>query len=130
MAQDPEDSEYVLTAEQFKDPTTWEKLRTILHTHPNSITRHEACFIVGELYITDLIPDLMQVATKDSSVVARHEAIETLGTMEEPDDMRTIDNFLTGLIVNKNHDLLLDHEDIIATIKIAQKCLARAMNTS
>ena len=123
-----QDLENDIIPEQFKDPTSWKKLRTILHTHPNPITRHEACFIVGELNIAKLIPDLMQVAEKDSSIVARHEAIEALGNIKVQ-DIPTINNFLANLKANPKNDPLLNHRDIIATLEIALKRLARVTSS-
>lgn len=127
------DDEHDINVQQFRDPTTWKKLRTMLHTatEPNPINRHEACFVVGELNIVSLIPDLMQVVTEDPSIVARHEAIEALGSMWGSDVLvPTISSFLAGIKANKNNDPLLEHGDIIDTLEIALKHLARATKTA
>lgn len=114
-----------ISVEQFRDPATWETLRTVLRAHPNPITRHEACFFAGEMEITSLIPALQEAATKDPSIVVRHEAIEALGRMAA--DANAVDAFLKNLQANPHKDSFLEHADIVATLVIARKRLAKTL---
>ena len=113
--------------EQFRDPDTWKDLQYILHAHPNPVTRHEACFVAGELKIEDLIPGLKEAAIGEKSLVVRHEAIEALGRIGEQ-GVHAVDDFLASLQSNKNHDPLLEHPDIVATLETARRRLVKITN--
>lgn len=53
----------------------------VLKNDTNGVVKHEACYQIAARNMRDKIPDLIDVSLKDSSVIARHEAIESLGLM-------------------------------------------------
>lgn len=120
---------YDITSDEFRDASTWEKLRIILRAHPNPITRHEACFIAGELHIADFISDLKDAVVTDPSLVVRHEAIEALGRMKGS-DVPAIDAFLVDIMNDRKDNPYFNHSDIIATVEMARKRLAATLNAS
>lgn len=68
-----------INSRDFADESTYGLLREILLHHPDSIVRHEAAFVMGELCLVDEIPFLVSVFKRDTSIVAKHEAIEAIG---------------------------------------------------
>ena len=82
-----------VTAQGFADPATWRQLADIMVYHPNPITRHEACFVMAELHapFTHL---LVSIVKFDTSVVAKHEAVESLGKIRDREDAWMAYSFL------------------------------------
>lgn len=98
----------LLTVTLSQAPTAIEKcLVAILSEDPNGIVRHEAAFVLGELYERHIISGdlalqaLMRAARCDASVVARHEAIESLAAFRG-DQVRDL---LLELASDRNDDI-------------------------
>jgi HEAT repeat protein len=53
----------------------------ILKNDTNGVVKHEACYQIAARNMRDKIPDLLDTALNDTSVIAKHEAIESLGLM-------------------------------------------------
>ena len=53
----------------------------VLKNDTNGVVKHEACYQIAARDMRDKIPDLVQSALTDPSVIAKHEAIESLGLM-------------------------------------------------
>lgn len=53
----------------------------ILKNDDNGVVKHEACYQIAARNMRKKIQDLIQTALNDKSVIARHEAIESLGLM-------------------------------------------------
>jgi len=53
----------------------------ILKNDNNGVVKHEACYQIAARNMRKKIPDLVQTALNDNSVIAKHEAIESLGLM-------------------------------------------------
>jgi len=56
-------------------------LEWILKNDTNGVVKHEACFQVAARNMRDKIPALVHTALYNNSVLAKHEAIESLGLM-------------------------------------------------
>jgi HEAT repeat protein len=93
-------------------------LLNLLEKHPDSIVRHEAAAQLAanwkkrpgvfETYGHRIICGLLKTAMDDRSVVARHEAIESLGYLGDESILSDLERLI--------HD---DNEDIRRTAKIA-----------
>lgn len=90
---------------------------TLVHTlrhDPDGIVRHEAAFVLGELYSRGAIcgdraiSALCHAARHDRSVVARHESAEALSVFSLPLATETLTALLTDPI-----------PDVVATARIA-----------
>jgi HEAT repeat protein len=53
----------------------------ILKNDDNGVVKHESCYQIAARNMRKKIQDLIQTALNDKSVIARHEAIESLGLM-------------------------------------------------
>jgi len=53
----------------------------VLKNDDNGVVKHEACYQIAARNMRKKIPDLIQTALNDTSVIAKHEAIESLGLM-------------------------------------------------
>ena len=53
----------------------------ILQNDTNGVVKHEACFQIAARNMRDKIPNLINSALNDTSVLVKHEAIESLGLM-------------------------------------------------
>lgn len=53
----------------------------VLQNDRNGVVKHEACYQIAARDMRNKIPDLINTALNDQSIVARHEAIEALGLM-------------------------------------------------
>ncbi|MDE1868260.1 MAG: HEAT repeat domain-containing protein, partial [Thaumarchaeota archaeon] len=53
----------------------------VLKNEANGVVKHEACYQIAARNMREKIPDLIDVALKDPSIIARHESIESLGLM-------------------------------------------------
>ncbi len=53
----------------------------VLKNDDNGVVKHEACYQIAARNMREKIPDLIQTALNDNSVIAKHEAIESLGLM-------------------------------------------------
>lgn len=53
----------------------------VLQNETNGVVKHEACYQIAARNMREKIPDLLDVALNDASVIARHEAMESLGLM-------------------------------------------------
>lgn len=53
----------------------------VLQNDDNGVVKHEACYQIAARNMRNKIPDLIETALHDKSIVARHEAIEALGLM-------------------------------------------------
>ncbi|MEO9278163.1 MAG: HEAT repeat domain-containing protein [Nitrososphaera sp.] len=62
----------------------------VLKNDTNGVVKHEACYQIAARDMRDKIPDLVQTALFDTSVVARHEALESLGLMRAFDSTKLI----------------------------------------
>jgi HEAT repeats len=61
---------------EVADLMTW-----VLKNDTNGVVKHEACYQIAARNMRDKIPDLTTTALQDTSVIAKHEAIESLGLM-------------------------------------------------
>ncbi len=62
----------------------------VLKNDDNGVVKHEACYQIAARNMRSKIPDLIETALNDSSVIARHEAIESLGLMRAFDSKELI----------------------------------------
>lgn len=62
----------------------------VLKNDTNGVVKHEACYQIAARNMREKIPDLIQTALADTSIVARHEALESLGLMRAFDSTRLI----------------------------------------
>ena len=53
----------------------------VLKHDNNGVVKHEACYQIAARDMRKKIPDLIETALNDKSVIAKHEAIEALGLM-------------------------------------------------
>jgi HEAT repeat protein len=53
----------------------------VLKNDDNGVVKHEACYQIAARNMRNKIPDLIETALNDTSVIAKHEAIESLGLM-------------------------------------------------
>ena len=67
----------------------------VLKNDNNGVVKHEACYQIAARNMRNKIPDLVQTAFNDNSVIAKHEAIESLGLMRAFDSKNMIANSLT-----------------------------------
>ncbi len=58
-----------------------ELMTWILKNDDNGVVKHEACYQIAARNMRNKIPDLIETALNDTSVIAKHEAIESLGLM-------------------------------------------------
>jgi len=58
-----------------------EVLEWVLKNDDNGVVKHEACFQVAARNMRDKIPILVNTALYNKSILAKHEAIESLGLM-------------------------------------------------
>lgn len=56
-------------------------LEWVLKNDNNGVVKHEACFQVAARNMRDKIPVLVNTALHNQSILAKHEAIESLGLM-------------------------------------------------
>ncbi|MEC4848461.1 MAG: HEAT repeat domain-containing protein [Nitrosarchaeum sp.] len=56
-------------------------LEWVLQNDTNGVVKHEACFQVAARNMREKIPVLVNTALHNSSILAKHEAIESLGLM-------------------------------------------------
>ena len=56
-------------------------LEWVLNNDHNGVVKHEACFQVAARNMRDKIPVLVNTALHNKSILAKHEAIESLGLM-------------------------------------------------
>ena len=61
-----------------------------LHNDNNGVVLHEACFQIAARNMREKIPDLVDTALTNKSVLAKHEAIESLGLMRAFEAMDSI----------------------------------------
>jgi len=62
----------------------------VLKNDTNGVVKHEACYQIAARNMRKKIPDLVESALTDTSVIARHEAIESLGLMRAFDTKEII----------------------------------------
>jgi HEAT repeat protein len=62
--------------EKVADLMSW-----VLKNDTNGVVKHEACYQIAARNMRRKIPDLVESALTDTSIIARHEAIESLGLM-------------------------------------------------
>ncbi|MEK6866937.1 MAG: HEAT repeat domain-containing protein, partial [Thermoproteota archaeon] len=53
----------------------------VLNNDDNGVVKHEACFQVAARNMRNKIPALVNTALHNKSILAKHEAIESLGLM-------------------------------------------------
>jgi len=58
-----------------------ELMTWVLKNDDNGVVKHEACYQIAARNMRNKIPDLIETALNDTSVIAKHEAIESLGLM-------------------------------------------------
>ena len=56
-------------------------LEWVLQNDTNGVVKHEACFQIAARNMRDKIPVLVNTALHNPSILAKHEAIESLGLM-------------------------------------------------
>jgi HEAT repeat protein len=66
----------------------------VLKNDNNGVVKHEACYQIAARNMRNKIPDLIQTALNDESIIAKHEAIESLGLMRAFDSKDMISNSL------------------------------------
>lgn len=112
----------------FKDESKLKDLYDILVYHPSSIIRHEASFIIAELGQNGnkiMVEELIFAAKFDRSIVAKHEAIESLGRLTNKEDIFNSYKFLIEL--ENNDDINFNHPDIKQTIKESIEMIKRKL---
>ena len=73
LAESPEENELF---QKVADLMVW-----VLQNDNNGVVKHEACYQIAARNMREKIPDLVNTAIYDDSIVARHEAVEALGLM-------------------------------------------------
>ena len=53
----------------------------VLKNDENGVVKHEACYQIAARNMRNKIPDLIDAALHDKSILTRHEALESLGLM-------------------------------------------------
>ena len=66
----------------------------VLKNDDNGVVKHEACYQIAARNMRNKIPDLIDTALNDTSVIAKHEAIESLGLMRAFDSKDLLLNAL------------------------------------
>ncbi len=66
----------------------------VLKNDNNGVVKHEACYQIAARNMRKKIPDLVETALNDKSVIAKHEAIESLGLMRAFDSKDLISKSL------------------------------------
>jgi len=89
----------------------------VLQNDDNGVVKHEACYQIAARNMRNKIPDLVQTALNDKSVIAKHEAIESLGLMRA---------FDTKDLIAKNLDD--PNPEVRETAVFVMKRLARLQN--
>ncbi len=107
-----------VTSETFADPRTWRDLGDILLFHPSAVTRHEASFVIADLQVP-LAERLISAVKFDTSIVAKHEAAESLGKIEDGDDAWMAYVFLQRASDRKNRRYArgVYHCDVQTTVR-------------
>jgi len=72
----------------------------VLKNDENGVVKHEACYKIAARNMRDNIPDLINAALYDPSILTRHEALESLGLMRATEAMDLIKNALTDSSVD------------------------------
>jgi HEAT repeat protein len=66
----------------------------VLKNDKNGVVKHEACYQIAARNMRKKIPNLVETALNDKSVIAKHEAIESLGLMRAFDSREIISKSL------------------------------------
>ena len=78
-----QNNDYDLTVEEVsklkKEITVL--FRWVLQNEKNGVVLHEVCYHIAARNIRELIPDLIKCGVYNTSILGRHEAIESLGLM-------------------------------------------------
>ena len=112
-----------ITRENFgtaiNDRNLYRTLLDISLHHPHSVVRHEASFLLGKLNLTRAIPYLISIVKFDKSIVAKHEAAESLGKLGENSDLAY--EFLKEMtnLKRKVYEDDVYHADVQATAELA-----------
>jgi HEAT repeat protein len=72
----------------------------VLKNDKNGVVKHEACYQIAARDMRKNIPDLVNAALHDTSILTRHEALESLGLMRATEAMDLIKNALTDSSVD------------------------------
>lgn len=72
--------------------------KEVLQTDKNGVVLHEVCYHVAARNIREMIPDLVNCAIHNDSILARHEAIESLGLMNAQEAIDDIKRMLSDHI--------------------------------
>lgn len=67
----------------------------VLKNDENGVVKHEACYQIAARDMRNKIPDLINAALYDTSILTRHEALESLGLMRATEVTYLIKNALT-----------------------------------
>jgi len=67
----------------------------VLKNDKNGVVKHEACYQIAARNMRDKIPDLINAALYDTSILTRHEALESLGLMRATEVVDIIKNCLS-----------------------------------
>jgi HEAT repeat protein len=67
----------------------------VLKNDNNGVVKHEACYQIAARDMRKKIPDLIETALNDKSVITKHEAIEALGLMRAFEAMELISKATT-----------------------------------
>jgi len=67
----------------------------VLKNDENGVVKHEACYQIAARNMRNNIPDLVHACLHDSSVLTRHEALESLGLMRAIEVVDIIKNCLS-----------------------------------
>jgi HEAT repeat protein len=66
------------------DRRTYEQKLIGALAHPLPEARERICWLIGENHIREAVPDLMKLATDDPDLFVRKAAVESLGTLGDP----------------------------------------------
>ncbi len=95
-------------------------LEWVLNNDDNGVVKHEACFQIAARNMRNKIPVLVNTALHNKSILAKHEAIESLGLMRAFEAESLIQKALddsssdvreTAAFVLKRFDRLKNHGD-------------------
>jgi hypothetical protein len=73
----------------------------VIKNDDNGVVKHEACYQIAARNMKEKIPILVNAALYDTSIVTKHEAIESLGLMRAFE----IGNLIADALVDRNPDV-------------------------
>ena len=90
----------------------------VLDNDDNGVVKHEACFQVAARNMRNKIPTLVNTALHNPSILAKHEAIESLGLMRAFE----VESLITEALNDSSPDVQETAEFVIKRFKRLKNC--------